>query len=72
MVELLFLDGLVTFRDLVYSASLFDITSENQINMHLQNDEYSFFATFIANETTINGVLQTSAQMIYDTLNPNA
>jgi len=61
MVELLFLDGLITFRDVVYAASLFDIVSDSQINIFLQNDEYSFYVTFIANETSINGVLQTSA-----------
>jgi hypothetical protein len=69
MVELLLTNGLVTFRGVVYAASLFDIVSDSQINIFLQNDEYSFFATFIANETSINGIVQTSAQMIYDTLN---
>ena len=43
----------------------------NGVFVHLENSVNNFWMVFIANETTINDVLQTSAQMIYDTLTSN-
>jgi hypothetical protein len=41
------------------------------VNIDVKNDYNDFAITLVANETTINDVLQTSAQMIYDTLTSN-
>jgi hypothetical protein len=41
------------------------------VNIDVKNDDNDFAITLVANETTINDVLQTSAQMIYDTLTSN-
>ena len=43
----------------------------NGVFVHLENSVNNFWMVFIENETTINDVLQTSAQMIYDTLTSN-
>lgn len=43
----------------------------NGVFVHLENSVNNFWMVFIENETTINDVLQTSAQMIYDTLTAN-
>jgi hypothetical protein len=40
----------------------------NGVFVHLENSVNNFWMVFIENETTINGILQTSAQMIFDTL----
>ncbi len=39
------------------------------VNIDVKNDENDFAITLVANETSINDVIQTSAQMIIDTLN---
>lgn len=43
----------------------------NGVFVHLENSVNNFWMVFIENETTINDVIQTSAQMIYDTLTSN-
>lgn len=47
------------------------IEDENVTSIFLTNDLNCGWYSFLANETTINDVLQTSAQMIYDTLTSN-
>ena len=44
---------------------------DNIVSIFLSNDLNNCWFTLLANETTINDVLQTSAQMIYDTLTSN-
>jgi hypothetical protein len=43
----------------------------NGVFVHLENSVNNFWMVFIENETIINDVIQTSAQMIYDTLTAN-
>jgi hypothetical protein len=40
----------------------------NSVFVHIENSVNNFWICFVENETIINDVLQTSAQMIYDTL----
>lgn len=51
-----------------YEVYFFEISAPNSVTMLVRNDEYNWGTTAVENETTINGVLQTSAQMIIDTL----
>jgi hypothetical protein len=43
----------------------------NAVNIDVNNDLNDCTITLVENETTINDVIQTSAQMIYDTLTSN-
>jgi len=43
----------------------------NAVNIDVNNDLNDCTITLVENDTTINDVLQTSAQMIYDTLTSN-
>ena len=51
-----------------YEVYEFMISAPNSVTMLVRNDEYNWGTTAVENETTINGILQTSAQMIIDTL----
>jgi len=69
MIELIFTNSLLS-----WNGNLFQVIDSYQdgnvnANVRLVNDDNNFWVLFLANETTINGVLQTSAQMIIDTLN---
>jgi hypothetical protein len=68
MVELIYINQLLTLNGEEYSVSNLEATSDLNVLLCIQNDVYLSFVVFAANETTINGVLQTSAQMIIDTL----
>ena len=51
-----------------YEVYFFEISAPNSVTMLVRNDEYNWGTTAVENETTINGIVQTSAQMIIDTL----
>lgn len=62
-----FVDGWMTYRDCVVQIeSMF--TEDNICYVHVINEQNDFSLILVADNTIINGVLQTSAQMIYDTL----
>jgi len=68
MIELIFTNSLLS-----WDGNLFQVVDSYadgviNANLSLVNDENNFWVLFLANETTINGVIQTSAQMIIDTL----
>ena len=69
MLELIFINELLTFNGNEYTISNLELTSEDVVYTTIQNDIYLSIIALVANQTTINGVLQTSAQMIIDTLN---
>ena len=69
MLELIFINELLTFNGIDYTVSYLEHTSEDVVYATITNDIYVSVICLVANETTINGVLQTSAQMIIDTLN---
>jgi hypothetical protein len=51
-----------------YEVYDFFISAPNSVSMLLRNEVYNWGTSAVENETTINGILQTSAQMIIDTL----
>jgi hypothetical protein len=67
MVELTIQNNKVEFR-----GQWFDIVSSKLDGgyclVNLVNQDNDLIVSFGGNETTINGILQTSAQMIFDTL----
>jgi hypothetical protein len=67
MTDLIFSGNLLTFRDQQFTCGQSYIEGDACI-INLLNDDNDFNVILVANETTINGVLQTSAQMIIDTL----
>jgi hypothetical protein len=71
MLELIYIDGILVFNGIEYTISNLEISSENVVYATIQNDIYLSVIALVANETIINGVLQTSAQMIIDTLSSN-
>jgi hypothetical protein len=68
MTELIYINGILTLNGIDYSISNLEATSEVNVLVTIQNDIYFSIYALAANETTINGILQTSAQMIIDTL----
>ena len=68
MIELIYINELLTFNGIEYTVSSLEATSEINVLAIIQNDIYVSVIALVANETMINGVLQTSAQMIIDTL----
>lgn len=67
MEEIIYIGNELNYRGQFFqigeSVNLIDI-----VILNLYDSESNFNITLVANETTINGVLQTSAQMIIDTL----
>jgi hypothetical protein len=68
MLELIYINQILTFRDIDYNVVNLEATSDVNVLVTIENDIYLSVIALVANETTINGVLQTSAQMIIDTL----
>jgi hypothetical protein len=68
MINLTYIEGIVTLEGIDYELLSCNNHDQLGVNLHLSNDVYNTYYTIIANEVTINGVLQTSAQMIIDTL----
>jgi hypothetical protein len=68
MEELLYLDYQLDYRGQFYQVGQ-SVNLGDTVLLNLYDSESNFNIILVANETTINGVLQTSAQMIIDTLN---
>lgn len=68
MLELIYTNTLLIFNNEEYNIVLLEATSDTNVYVGVQNDVYNYIIVLVANETSINGVLQTSAQMIIDTL----
>lgn len=68
MLELIYSNTLLIFNNEEYNIVLLEATSDTNVYVGIENDVYNYIIVLVANETTINGVLQTSAQMIIDTL----
>jgi len=67
MEEIIYLDNMLQYRGFWFNVgSSYPIDQVCMVN--LSDDQSNFDVALVANETTINGVLQTSAQMIIDTL----
>jgi hypothetical protein len=68
MIDLIFTNKLLSWRDNLFQVVDSYTDGEINANLHLMNEDNNFWVLFLANETSINGVIQTSAQMIIDTL----
>ena len=68
MLDLIFTNNILEFRDDFFEISSVDLVDINMVHVHIYNEIYNEIIGVTANETTINGVIQTSAQMIIDTL----
>lgn len=68
MIELIFTNSLLSWDGNLFQVAYLYTDGDINANLNLFNDENNFWILFLANQTTINGVLQTSAQMIIDTL----
>jgi hypothetical protein len=68
MIELIYINELLTFNGIEYTVANLEATSDINVLAIIQNDIYVSVIALVAEETLINGVLQTSAQMIIDTL----
>ena len=68
MESILFSGGILNFNGGYYN--LVEIISDpgQAVLVSLKNEQYQFTIALNANETTINGVLQTSCEMIVETL----
>ena len=51
-----------------YDVYDFNKSAPNAVTMLLRNEQYDWGTTAVVDQTTINGVLQTSVDMILDTL----
>lgn len=69
MIEFILENDIIILSEVEYSFDSVELLDENQVNIHLFNDQYNSIYALVSNNVTINGVLQTSGQMIIDTLN---
>lgn len=68
MLELIFDNQLLLFNGLEYNVIDLQHSSEDVVLTTIENDIYYSVIALVANQVTINGIIQTSAQMIIDTL----
>ena len=68
MLELTYINNLLTFDGIEYTIVNLEISTEFVVFATIENQSYFSVIALVANETTINGVLQTSAQQIIDSL----
>jgi hypothetical protein len=68
MLELTYIDNLLTFDGVEYTIVELRISTEFVVFATIQNETLFSVIALVANETIINGVLQTSAQQIIDSL----
>lgn len=68
MLKLIYSNTLLIFNNEEYNIGLLEATSDINVYVGIENDNYNYIIVLVANETNINGVIQTSAQMIIDTL----
>jgi hypothetical protein len=68
MIELIFTNNLLSWRNNLFQVVDSYADGEINCNLNLVNQDNNFWVLFQGNETSINGVIQTSAQMIIDTL----
>ena len=67
MEELIYIGNELNYRGQFFQIGE-SVNLQDTVLLNLYDSESNFNIILVANETTINGVLQTSAQMIIDTL----
>lgn len=68
MIELYYLNNILTFDSIDYTIDSIEKQNDELVGLNLVNDIYNFQYVVVANDVIINGVLQTSADMIIETL----
>lgn len=68
MIILNYTDNILNLDSIGYTIESIEKQADILVALNLVNDVYNFQYVVAANEVTINGILQTSAQMIIDTL----
>ena len=68
MLEIIYDNSLLTMNGYSYNIVLLEATSDINVFVGIMNDIYNCIIVLVANQTTINGIIQTSAQMIIETL----
>jgi len=68
MIYLTFYNNELTLDDISYQIESMEKYDDSGVNLHITNSMYNAIYTVQANITTINDVLQTSADMIIETL----
>ena len=71
MVDIIYNNNNIIYKEVIYDLLSVEILAENLVSISICNDLVNESIGLITNETTINDVIQTSAQMIYDTLPSN-
>lgn len=69
MINIYLENNTIVLEDIVYNFTNVELIDNVCVSVNLYNDIYNTIYVFVANDLTINGVLQTSGQMIFDTLN---
>ena len=67
MMEVEFINEKLIFSNQEFEIGMIEIADDG-VRVKCQNSQNDFWVLFIQNELIINGILQTSAQMIFDTL----
>jgi hypothetical protein len=68
MTKLSYINKILNFNNTNYEVIDIQATSDINVLTTIQNEIYLLTIALVANETTINGVLQTSSEMIVETL----
>lgn len=68
MFEFDYIKPIATIEGVKYEVYHYDRCASNSVVMYLRNEQYEWGTTAVVDETTINGVLQTSVDMILETL----
>ena len=68
MIELIFTNSILSWNGNLFQVVDSYTDGDINANLNLMNEYNNFWVLFLANQTTINGVIQTTAQMIIDTL----
>lgn len=68
MINLTYINNILLFDDIYYSIGEIFKIGDDQVCVQLYNDKYNSMYQFLAYDTTINDVIQTSADMIIETL----
>lgn len=67
MEEIIYIGNEINYRGQFFQIGE-SVNLQDTVLLNLYDSESDFNIILVANETSINGVLQTSAQMIIDTL----
>lgn len=71
MVYITFINEIFSYNEIDYSISQIDYIDDVTIHVHIYSSIYNSIIALVGNETIINDVLQTSADMMIQTLSSN-